>query len=191
MGPEILEESFEGNIEDEMNIKVSSEFSKQVSQKGKQTENSKMEKGNETFLQVLEKEKLENQSEMMLTLNELQELETEIFQNESNHKDMQVEFLKLDLAESGEKENQLLNEKMQENPSFLDNENMLNTKINISQTSNSVPKQNGKVQRVQISYSSDGEEQINDLIQVSLCQKLFFLQNMSECQKQFLSLEFS
>ena len=168
MGPEILEESFEGNIEDEMNIKVSSEFSKQVSQKGKQTENSKMEKGNETFLQVLEKEKLENQSDM-LTLNELQELETEVFQNESNHKDKQVEFLKLDLTEAGKKENQLLNEKMQANPSFLapNIENTLNTKINISQTSYTpdlVPNQNEKVQRVQISYSSDGEEQINDLM---------------------------
>ena len=168
MRPEILEESFEGNIEDNMNINVSSELSEQVSQKGNQPENSKMEKDNEIFLQEFEKEKLEKQSEI-ITLNELQELETEIFQNESNHKDMQVEFLKLDLAEAGKKENQLFNEKIQANPSFLapDNENMLSTKISISQTSYTpdlVPNQNEKLQRVQISYSSDGEEQINDLI---------------------------
>ena len=175
MGPEILEESFKVNIENDMSIKASSEFSKQVSQKGNQPENSKMEKDNEIFLQELEKE---NQSEM-LTLNELQELETEVFQNESNQKDTKVEFLKLDLAEAGKKETQLLNEKMLVNPSFLvsDNENMLNTKINISQTSYTpdlVPKQSEKVQRVQISYSSDGEEQINDLMPDQL-KGLFFM----------------
>ena len=168
MGPRIVEESFEGNIEDDMNIKVSSEISKQVSHRGNQPENSKMEKDNDPFLQELGREKLENQSEMF-TLNELQELETEVFQNESNHKDMQVEFLKLDLTEAGKKETQLLNEKMQANPSFLvsENENMLNTKINISQTSYTpdlVSKQNEKIQRVQISFSSNGEKQINDLM---------------------------
>ena len=176
MGPEILEESSEENIEDNMNIvgvqiekdiKVSSEFYEQVPQEEKQPENSEIEKDNEIVSQEFEKEKLENQSKM-LTLNELQELETEVFQNESNQKDTQVEFLKLELAER-KKENQLFNEKMPASQLFFsaENESTLKSMSNVVETSarpEIVPKQSEKVQRVQVSYSNDGEEQIDDLM---------------------------
>ena len=57
-------------------------------------------------------------------------------------------------------------------PEILEKSFKGNIEVDVVKTSAApkiVPKQSEKVQRVQISYSNDGEEQINDLMPNTVC----------------------